>query len=107
MGRARAKEEISAGGVVFRMTVPDDGGHRPLFLLIRDSYKNWGFPKGHVEEGERPEDAALREVAEEESRSVLRRAYQTYQEQPPEEVVNRLLEAHSKTARHLAVLFFA
>src|SRR5438094_9931430 len=49
----------------------------------------------------------LREIAEEESRSVLRRAYQTCQEQPPEEVVNRLLESRGKTARHLAVLFFA
>jgi len=41
-----------------------DGG-QPLFLLIRDSYQNWGFPKGHIETGEEPEDAALREVAEE------------------------------------------
>jgi 8-oxo-dGTP pyrophosphatase MutT (NUDIX family) len=38
---------------------------RPLFLLIRDSYRNWGFPKGHVEQGELPEAAALREVGEE------------------------------------------
>ena len=37
----------------------------PLFLLIRDSYQNWGFPKGHLESGERAEDAALREVREE------------------------------------------
>src|SRR5438046_9374723 len=49
----------------------------------------------------------LREVAEEEARSVLRRAYQTYQGQPPKEVVNRLLESRGKTARHLAGLFFA
>ena len=42
-----------------------DGGARPLFLIIRDSYDNWGFPKGHVEAGERPEAAALREVSEE------------------------------------------
>ncbi len=41
----------------------EDG--RPLFLLIRDSYANWGFPKGHLERGEAPESAALREVAEE------------------------------------------
>jgi len=60
MKRARAKEETSAGGVVYRVT-----GGAPLYLLIRDSYKNWGFPKGHVEEGERPDDAALREVSEE------------------------------------------
>jgi 8-oxo-dGTP pyrophosphatase MutT (NUDIX family) len=38
---------------------------RPLFLLIRDSYRNWGFPKGHLEENEPPEQAALREVEEE------------------------------------------
>ena len=60
MTRARAQQETSAGGVVYRKG--DDG---PLFLLIRDSYQNWGFPKGHVEAGERAEDAALREVREE------------------------------------------
>ena len=60
MGRDRPKRETSAGGVVFRM----DGG-RALFLLIRDSYRNWGFPKGHLEGGEAPERAALREVTEE------------------------------------------
>ena len=38
---------------------------QPLFLLIRDSYKNWGFPKGHIEAGEQPEAAAIREVHEE------------------------------------------
>ena len=36
-----------------------------MYLLIRDSYRNWGFPKGHLEEGERPDAAALREVTEE------------------------------------------
>ena len=60
MPRSRARQEISAGGVVFRM---EDG--RPLFLLIRDSYDNWGFPKGHVERDEAPEHTALREVEEE------------------------------------------
>lgn len=60
MTRSPAKRETSAGGIVFRAN-----GGQPLFLLIRDSYRNWGFPKGHVEPGERPEDAALREVEEE------------------------------------------
>ena len=60
MTRARATRETSAGGVVYRLA---DGS--PLFLLIRDSYANWGFPKGHLEPGERAEDAALREVREE------------------------------------------
>ena len=60
MTRARAQRETSAGGVVYRL---HEGG--ALFLLIRDSYQNWGFPKGHLESGERAEEAALREVREE------------------------------------------
>jgi 8-oxo-dGTP pyrophosphatase MutT (NUDIX family) len=60
MTRARAQRETSAGGVVYRL----HDGHA-LFLLIRDSYQNWGFPKGHLESGERAEDAAVREVREE------------------------------------------
>jgi ADP-ribose pyrophosphatase YjhB (NUDIX family) len=60
MKRVHAKEETSAGGVVYRVV---DG--LPLYLLIRDSYRNWGFPKGHVEHGELPDGAALREVSEE------------------------------------------
>jgi 8-oxo-dGTP pyrophosphatase MutT (NUDIX family) len=57
---ARAREEVSAGGVVYRMV---DGA--PLYLLIRDSYRNWGFPKGHLEGEETAGDAAVREVCEE------------------------------------------
>lgn len=57
----RAQRETSAGGVVFRRG-PDG---EPRFLLIRDSYRNWGFPKGHLERGEPPAEAARREVAEE------------------------------------------
>lgn len=56
----KARVETSAGGVVFRRT-----GARLRFLLIRDPYDNWGLPKGHLEDGETPEAAALREVAEE------------------------------------------
>jgi 8-oxo-dGTP pyrophosphatase MutT (NUDIX family) len=60
-GARPARDEVSAGGVVFRQRPGAD----PLFLLIRDSYQNWGFPKGHIEPGECAEAAALREVAEE------------------------------------------
>ena len=52
--------ERSAGGVVVRVL---EGG--PHFLLIRDPYRRWGLPKGHLEEGEANEAAALREVREE------------------------------------------
>ena len=61
MAAPRTRQETSAGGVVFRMF--DDGA--PRFLLIRDSYENWGFPKGHLKRGEAPDRAALREVTEE------------------------------------------
>jgi 8-oxo-dGTP pyrophosphatase MutT (NUDIX family) len=61
MGKRRAELEVSAGGIVFRRD-PEAG---PRFLLIRDSYDNWGFPKGHLEDGESPADAARRETAEE------------------------------------------
>lgn len=58
--RRKEREETSAGGVVFRR-----GSAEPLYLLIRDSYRNWGFPKGHLKAGEAPETAAVREVSEE------------------------------------------
>jgi 8-oxo-dGTP pyrophosphatase MutT (NUDIX family) len=64
VSRPHATLETSAGGVVVRM-MKSGGPARPLFLIIRDSYDNWGFPKGHVEHGERIEAAALREVTEE------------------------------------------
>ena len=56
----KIKFEKSAGGVVVRFGEPE-----PRFLLIRDSYGHWGFPKGHLEKGERADTAALREVMEE------------------------------------------
>ncbi|MDX2183555.1 MAG: NUDIX hydrolase [Gemmatimonadaceae bacterium] len=58
--RAGAREEISAGGVVYRHSAEG-----PVVLLIRDGYRNWGFPKGHLEGDEGAESAARREVAEE------------------------------------------
>lgn len=60
MPAPKTREETSAGGVVYRMN-----GGAPRFLLIRDSYKNWGFPKGHLKRGEAPADAAARETREE------------------------------------------
>ncbi len=56
----RTRHERSAGGVVVRI---HDG--KPLYLLIRDSYGHWGFPKGHLKRDERADTAALREVMEE------------------------------------------
>jgi 8-oxo-dGTP pyrophosphatase MutT (NUDIX family) len=68
-GKGRARRESSAGGVVLLTDRMDLGRNSdpwvPRFLLIRDTYGKWGFPKGHVERGERAETAALREVMEE------------------------------------------
>jgi ADP-ribose pyrophosphatase YjhB (NUDIX family) len=63
---AKRVDEVSAGGLVVdatgklglligRRDVKDASGKRIL----------WSLPKGHIEEGETPEQAALREVAEE------------------------------------------
>ena len=50
---------FSAGEVVVHVV-----GAAVQYLLLR-AYKNWDFPKGLVEPGEQPLDAALREVKEE------------------------------------------
>ena len=50
---------LSSGVVVVSVT-----DHKLKFLLLR-AYRNWDFPKGLVEAGETPIDAALREVREE------------------------------------------
>ena len=61
MSKRGAELEVSAGGIVFRQSP----GEAARYLLIRDSYKNWGFPKGHLEGDESPAQAAMRETAEE------------------------------------------
>ncbi|MFA5127099.1 MAG: transcription antitermination factor NusB [Patescibacteria group bacterium] len=53
-------KEVSAGGMIYRRA--DDGYY---FVLVLDAYGKWTFPKGHVEDGESQEQAALREIKEE------------------------------------------
>ena len=63
--RLRRVDETSAGGLV----VADDDGTGPRAALIGRTDRRgrllWSLPKGHIEEGETPEDTAVREVAEE------------------------------------------
>jgi 8-oxo-dGTP pyrophosphatase MutT (NUDIX family) len=40
-------------------------GGRAEILMIMDSYSRWTFPKGLIEAGETPEQAAIREIGEE------------------------------------------
>lgn len=60
----RKVEETSAGGLVVDRT-----GARPRVAIIgrrdRRGRLLWSLPKGHLEHGERAEDAAVREVEEE------------------------------------------
>lgn len=51
---------ISAGGIVIR-----NNPNKQILLTIFTHIKGLGFPKGHVEEGETFEQAAIREVTEE------------------------------------------
>jgi len=59
-------DEVSAGGLVV-----DASGKLGLLIGRRDLKDTtgqrilWSLPKGHIEEGETPEEAALREVQEE------------------------------------------
>ncbi len=52
----------AAGGLVWR---EDPDGRRRLAVVHRPHRKDWSLPKGKLEEGERWEDAAVREVHEE------------------------------------------
>ena len=61
---AKRVDEVSAGGLVV-----DSSGTKGLLIARRDLKDQtrliWSLPKGHIEEGETPEIAAIREVAEE------------------------------------------
>lgn len=58
--RKKVRDEFSAGGVAVRKHGPDFE-----VLMIQDHKDKWTFPKGHVEEGEDPAVAAIRETEEE------------------------------------------
>ena len=59
------RSRFSAGAVVLR---PADEGWRYLLLRV---FRTWDFPKGGVEAGEVPLQAAIREVEEETALTVL------------------------------------
>jgi len=54
------KFEFSAGGLVYKKQKT-----KIEFALILNHDQKWTFPKGHIEKGEKTEDAAKREVGEE------------------------------------------
>jgi len=48
------KREFSAGGIVFNK-------EGKVLITQHSSNHYWGFPKGHIEEGQTSKEAALRE----------------------------------------------
>jgi 8-oxo-dGTP pyrophosphatase MutT (NUDIX family) len=60
----KTRRQVSSGGVLVR-----EGPHGPEVLLASRRTRRgdlvWGLPKGLVEEGESPEETAVREVQEE------------------------------------------
>src|SRR5450432_2222141 len=59
MSSSAPLHRLSSGVVVVNVA------QRKLKYLLLRAYRNWDFPKGLVEAGEEPIDAALREVREE------------------------------------------
>lgn len=59
-----SQKQVSAGGVVVKKT---SAGETCICLILRDAHGRevWCLPKGHVEQGENFEQAAIREVREE------------------------------------------
>ena len=61
MSAFETKEQVSAGGVVYRRR----GRRVEVALISVGEQRRWQLPKGLVGRGESPEEAALREVREE------------------------------------------
>src|SRR5262249_52901388 len=55
------KPQVSAGGVAYRKS----RGSIEIAIIRIAPEDRWQLPKGHVDKGESPEEAALREVREE------------------------------------------
>ena len=89
--KSAVKREKSCGAVV----ICTDGEER-RYLLTCSKKGVWGFPKGHMEKGEREHDTALREILEETGLNVaftngFRRtdAYMIFRKDAP--VINKLV----------------
>jgi 8-oxo-dGTP pyrophosphatase MutT (NUDIX family)/phosphohistidine phosphatase SixA len=100
MGASRGEDAVlvvntdilAAGGIVRRVVDREI----QIVLVHRPRYDDWSFPKGKLEDGESPLEAALREVREETGLWV-----RTGAELPPSSYVDHL--GRSKTVRYWAM----
>lgn len=58
----QVKRKEAAGGIIIRS---NKQGNPETVLVQHAGHKGWGFPKGHLDKGELPKAAAVREVEEE------------------------------------------
>ena len=87
-------EELLAGGVVFRKK---ENNYQIVFVL--DIFDCWTLPKGHLEKGEKPEDAALREIREEtglKNLKIIKKLGERTYKDGIKKVTDFLVEADSK-----------
>ena len=59
--RPHRHDEVSAGGIAVRRS-RNGGGWEAVLIRVRGA---WSLPKGNVDRGETPEQAAVREISEE------------------------------------------
>jgi 8-oxo-dGTP pyrophosphatase MutT (NUDIX family) len=95
-------KEISYGAVVYKIEAA-----RPMFLLARSRRSgNWGFPKGHIAEGESPFETAKREIYEETGISALK-FIENFEQTSVYLIDGSLPETKGKTVEKRAVYFLA
>ncbi|MDG6929127.1 MAG: NUDIX domain-containing protein [Nitrososphaerota archaeon] len=97
--------ETSSGGVIFYRA----GSNGPRYLLMVNRKGYWEFPKGHIDEGETDEQAALREVKEETGlgdlkilpgfKAKIRYTYRKWGQEKPKEVLFFLMETKPATVQ--------
>jgi 8-oxo-dGTP pyrophosphatase MutT (NUDIX family) len=100
--RGRVRRSHSAGGVAYRLAPSRNGtekGAVEVALIATNQGRRWQLPKGRLEPGEVPVDAAIREVKEETGlitvyekflKTVEYRYVDTYSKDLPELVIKQV-----------------
>lgn len=100
--RRTVRRSHSAGGVAYRLVASNGAGKGrdvQIALIATGQGRRWQLPKGRLEPGEKPVDAAIREVKEETGlvttheaflKTIEYRYVDTYSKRVPELVIKRV-----------------